>query len=102
MQSFTLWVKSFFPLSSPHLDMYSGWKESRSDTTRSVIWSQTDWEDPVVLTLSWRRLIGAQVKAERGSYPEQDADSTGHAHLAYAHHRHFVPRRLRRATEQRA
>lgn len=42
------------------------------------------------------------MKAKSGSYPEQDADSAGHANLAHAHHRHFVPGRLRGTTKQRA
>lgn len=36
------------------------------------------------------------------SYPQQDANGTGHAHLAHPHHRHLVPRGLRAATCQRA
>lgn len=36
------------------------------------------------------------------SYPEQDADGTGHANLAHAHHCHFIPGGLRRTAEQRS
>lgn len=35
------------------------------------------------------------------SYPQQDADSTGHANLAHTNHCHLIPGRLRGAAEQR-
>lgn len=41
----------------------------------------------------WRRSL---------SYPQQDADSTGHAHLAHPDHRHLVPGRLSSAAGLRA
>ena len=41
-----------------------------------------------------------QRQAGRETYPEEDADGTGHADLSHPHHRHLVPGGLGRPTGQ--
>lgn len=47
-------------------------------------------------------LCGKKVDAQSVSYPQQDADGAGHAHLTHPDHCHLVPGRLSRAAGQRA
>ena len=74
-----------------------------SDTKRSVIHSQSRRILGITPSCATSRQACNLSRGDKqgGSYPEQDADSTGHANLAHAHHCHFIPGGLRRTTEQR-
>lgn len=70
-------------------------KRSRSDAKRTVIWI-------LGITTYCEGNRQAPCSYENwGSYPEQNADSTGHANLTHTHYCHFIPGGLRRTDDQR-